>query len=72
MMDEWRSMRGKDKDEFKEWLDVSINQRLAIGEAKYHSSEHGFHGEPLDHAIEEALDLIFYLYMEKRRQRDEG
>jgi len=44
------------------------------GIAKYHEEETRptFKGEPLTQAIEEALDLVFYLWVEQRRQEEEA
>jgi len=47
---------------------------LHRGIAKYHEEETRptFKGEPLTQAIEEALDLVFYLWVEQRRQEEEA
>ena len=67
----WRSMEPKDQMEFMACLDISLRSRWERGEAKYDSALQGFQGNPLDHAIEEALDLVLYLWMAKR-QKGEG
>jgi len=69
-MESWRSMKGEDQSEFLCWINGSLHDRWGLGKEKYDSDNQGFQGNPLDHAIEEALDLVLYLFMEKRRQNN--
>jgi len=62
----WRTLNTADREEFFGWLDRIQRERNAVGR-----ETHGdvFIGEPLDKAIEEAMDLLFYLWAEKRKQK---
>jgi len=66
----WRSMDATDRFQFQEWFRREMSDRHHRGIAKYHEGEARptFKGEPLTQAIEEALDLVFYLWVEQRRQ----
>lgn len=63
----WRSMTGKDFNQFTEWLGKLSTQRWNLGAERYHSDTLGFQGDPLDHAIEEWFDMGCYLFYTKRR-----
>ena len=39
------------------------------GLRNYKSEEHGFQGDPLQHALEEVLDALFYIFY-AMRERD--
>jgi trimethylamine:corrinoid methyltransferase-like protein len=65
----WRQMEQKDAIEFGQWVEDGLNARWQIGMERYESHIKGFQGNPLDHAIEEALDQLLYLWIEKRRQQ---
>lgn len=65
----WRSQTGKDFNEFIEWIGKLAAQRQNLGIEHYEADVKGFQGNPLDHAIEEAFDLLLYLFYE-RRNRD--
>ena len=56
---------------FREWTDKSIAGRWELGRERYHKVSIDFKGMPNPHAIEEALDLLVYLWVSKRR-RDSG
>jgi len=60
----WWELTPEDRQEFLDWVEDRHTQRNAMGAAKYGRN---FEGDPLDQAIEEALDLLFYLWMAKRR-----
>ena len=66
----WRELAEIDRFQFQEWLRQETNLRKDKGHSKYHEGEvlPMFKGDPLDQAIEEALDLVFYLWMAKRKQ----
>ena len=68
MMEAWRSMEPGDRQEFLVWAESSLFKRWVLGDERYESCTLGFQGDPLDHAIEEALDLVLYLWIAKRRQ----
>ncbi len=70
-MEAWRSLTRKDKIKYENWLDENISKRWKLGEERYNSHIDGFQGNPLDRAIEEAFDLLFYLWEEKRKQEEE-
>lgn len=67
---EWRFLGdatfGTPRWDFVEWAIRAIDKRVAVGVERYGDE---FQGDPLDHAIEEALDLLFYLWVAKRRQQ---
>jgi hypothetical protein len=68
MTNDWRRLDAQERTAFLKWVVDSLLNRQEAGR-----KEHGdtFHGNPLDHAIEEQLDAIFYLWEEKRRQTGE-
>lgn len=63
----WRSMKAEDREEFLGWAEQALSARWQLGADLYHSDVRGFQGDPIDHAIEEALDLVLYLFMTKRK-----
>ena len=67
-MEDWRRMDDDAKDEFRRWADGNLRERWTLGDKRYNSSAFGFQGDPLDHAIEEAFDLLLYLWMQKRKE----
>ena len=67
-METWRDMSKESKDNLVTWTINTLKDRLLVGEQKYNSEAEGFRGDPLDHAIEEAFDIMVYLYFTKLRQ----
>ena len=67
----WRSMAVVDKYEFLDWAGRALKDRWDLGDERYNSSKQGFQGNPTDHAIEEALDLLVYLWIQKRKEMSE-
>lgn len=61
----WRDLGDSDRQDFLTWMVSRAKQRNLQGRKVYGDT---FQGDPLDHAIEEALDLLFYLWVERRRQ----
>jgi hypothetical protein len=61
-------MSGEDRLDFLQWVEDGLNREWEKGQEKYQSHILGFQGTPLDHAIEEALNILCYLWIEKRRQ----
>lgn len=59
---DWKLIMQTDRDMYLEWVDSEIRKRLAVGEERYRGSERGFQGDPLQHAREELLDGLFYVY----------
>ena len=70
MAESWRSMVELDQTEFRHWSDISLSARWELGREKYQSDVKGFQGDPIDHAIEECLDQLIYLFMAKRRHSE--
>ena len=72
-MQPWRELDIQARWEFKAWLIRETDSRRNKGVDKYHQGEvlPIFKGNPLDQAIEEALDLVFYLWVAKRKQNEE-
>ena len=60
----WRELQ-HEREDFFAWASRMLRFKVMAG-AKIHGDV--FEGDPLDHAIEEALDLMFYLWMEKQKQ----
>ncbi len=61
-------MGAEDRHEFLKWATDSLYQRWQIGEERYQSDKLGFQGAPVEHAIEETLDNLIYLFMAKREK----
>ena len=55
-----------DKNIFLQEIRSSLSERWRMGSEKYQSEVKGFQGSPLQHAIEESLDLPLYLFYTKR------
>ena len=54
---------------FRKWTDDSVAARWELGRERYHKKSINFQGPPTDHAIEEALDLLVYLWVMRRRRK---
>ena len=68
MAEEWRSLTDVDHQDFWDWVGMQMLEGRKRGKESYPKPV--FQGDPLDHAIEEAVDELFYLrYIQ--RQRDE-
>ena len=67
-METWRKMGTNDNNILLNLIKSELEDRLELGRLHYQSDIKGFQGDPLDRAIEEALDLIIYLFKEKQRQ----
>jgi len=67
----WRDMKATDAVQFLDWANLALQDRWEIGDERYNSSVDGFQGNPTDHAIEEALDLLLYLWIQKRKEMSE-
>jgi hypothetical protein len=63
----WRELTPAVRSDFFHWVADSMGSRHAQG-----ALEHGdiFTGDPIDQAIEENLDSLFYLWMAKKQQRE--
>lgn len=69
MTERWRTTTDADMDGFSEWLRTSNLTRQERGRLTH--PEPLFEGDPIDQAIEETLDNLFYLYYAKRQQQEE-
>lgn len=67
-LESWRDMKRADYNSFMEWMESGLVDRWSLGSKRYQSDVKGFQGDPLDHAIEEALDLVLYLWVAKRKR----
>ena len=65
----WRQQTVAEGDEFITWTKEQLADRWDKGTVKYQSDRFGFQGDPIDYAIKETLDTLFYLWY-ARRQRD--
>lgn len=65
----WRSLTVRDRKEFL--LDLQFALALRAGPDSMGHEKYGetFEGDPLEQAWQEALDLVFYLWIEQRRRR---
>ena len=66
---DWRELGHEEQLDYRSWVSKEICNRLNKGETEYKSSVHGFQGDPLQHASEELLDGLFYVYY-AMRERD--
>ena len=66
-MEAWRLMTANERQDYLNWLEDTALDRWLGGEIKYHSDILGFQGDPLEHAIEEAFDILCYLWYLKRK-----
>lgn len=62
----WRDRTGKERSEFFDWAADRIRSGIRRGKKSY--PDDTFEGDPLDQAIEEVTDTLFYLYYIKRKQ----
>lgn len=69
MHEKWRSTTDADMTGFAEWLRTSNLVRQGRGRLTH--PEPDFEGDPIDQAVEETLDNLFYLYYAKRQQEEE-
>ena len=61
----WRRLNTLDRGEFVSWVLQYCEARGEKGKEQYGSR---FIGDPVNHAIEELLNLLFYLWMIKRKE----
>lgn len=68
----WRSLTAKDRQQIL--LDVYelFRQRSGPGSVGHQQYGEEFEGDPLEQALEEAVDLVFYLVMAMRQRRRHG
>lgn len=64
----WRLLSPEKREEFHGWLLIQSRLRNDVGRKRYGDI---FQGDPLDQAIEEALDLLFYLWMMRRKEQSQ-
>ena len=64
----WRVVGTMQRVDFADEVIIALKQRAKEGERKYKSSSIGFQGDPLQHAWEEALDALFYIWYAKRER----
>ena len=60
----WRSVGPNFRSQHYNWVDYNVRKRTNEG-----SAEHGdsFSGDPIEHAVEEAVDMLFYLNVARKR-----
>jgi len=68
----WRSLTPKDREGIL--LDISMLTRSRFGPGSIGHQQYGeiFDGDPLEQAIQEQVDSLFYLLMELRRRKRHG
>ena len=64
----WRTLTWEVREQFLAELTTEIRERQKLGVRQYGAE---FQGEPLQQAWEEALDLVFYLWIERLRRNNE-
>ena len=66
----WRNLDADARLHILHDINALFNRRVgvkSVGRTQYGDE---FQGDPLEQALEEALDLVFYLVMELRKQND--
>lgn len=66
--EQWRQMGQYEQSHLLSWVGEGVNKQLKKGQDRYRSHVTGFKGDPWEYAVEEAFDLLVYLYMEGRKQ----
>ena len=61
----WRTLDDGSRHQFLQWLQDKTGARQALGRETYGDT---FQGDPLAHAIEKTLDLVFCLWVAKRKR----
>lgn len=61
----WRDTSPPVRKSFFDWAGEQLETRGELGRERYGDI---FQGDPVDQAIEECLDQLFYLWMAKRKQ----
>ena len=69
-MGSWRDMGSAQQRAMTTWALYGLRDRMELGNQRYNSKELGFQGDPLDHAIEEWLDMGVYLFYAKRQRNE--
>ena len=67
--EKWRSLSDRDRAEFQAWIQDTVLDAESRGKRSYPESR--FAGQPLPHAVEEVIDLLFYLFYAQRQMDDE-
>jgi hypothetical protein len=67
-LDQWRELPGEVREEFVKDVCGECQRRQKEGRKQYGDT---FHGDAVEQAWQEGLDLLFYLWMEKRRKASE-
>ena len=62
---DWRNLDDATLAEYYAWLSDAARERAMHGRQEYGAR---FVGDPLAQATEEALDILFYLWQERRRR----
>ena len=61
----WRTLGDAERQAIEEVIAADMKHRYAQGRQEYGDT---FQGDPLAHAYEEAIDLVFYLQVAIRRR----
>jgi hypothetical protein len=62
---DWRTIDTAEREQYLSEVSAAIAARTELGHERYGTE---FQGDPLEQAWEEALDLLFYLWVEKRKR----
>ena len=63
----WRDISMEDRKQFLEEVDIDLGLRQQYGIKTYGNT---FIGDPLEHAWQEMLDGLFYIWIAKRERGD--
>lgn len=63
-VEHWRAITPDVRESFTDWADEQMRKRAKLGHERYGDI---FQGDPIDQAIEECLDQLFYLWVAKRK-----
>ena len=64
-MDSWRTIDSRERAFYVDDVTNAVRERVQLGHERYGSK---FVGDPLEQAWEEALDLLFYLWVQRRKE----
>ena len=68
MEENWRNLPDTVREDFQDWVRRGMKLREETGKERY--GDH-FVGDPLIRAISQAFDILFFLYLEDRKRKEE-
>ena len=61
------AMTTGERERFTQWANDGLAGRWELGRQRYHQVSSDFQGSPRDHLLEEVLDKVVYMWVERRR-----